>query len=145
MRSVAPDRVSSPLAGLPPLTLSVAAPQPASPPSPARRRRGRARLCLERRRPSDTRPICSPGLIPRLALPIQVVDGFSLMTYDFTPSHARDGVALSPPNSPLPWVRECLDKLLEWPASIFQKPEGVEAKVLMGLNFYGYRYLLQVC
>ncbi|XP_010901466.1 chitinase domain-containing protein 1 isoform X1 [Esox lucius] len=51
-----------------------------------------------------------------------VVDGFSLMTYDF--SSGRPG-----PSSPLPWVRECVLELsptTQW-----------RHKILLGLNLYG--------
>ncbi|XP_052322908.1 chitinase domain-containing protein 1 isoform X2 [Oncorhynchus keta] len=51
-----------------------------------------------------------------------VVDGFSLMTYDF--SSGRPG-----PSSPLPWLRECVLELSpnnQW-----------RHKILLGLNLYG--------
>uniref|UniRef100_A0A673X7Z5 Chitinase domain-containing protein 1 n=1 Tax=Salmo trutta TaxID=8032 RepID=A0A673X7Z5_SALTR len=51
-----------------------------------------------------------------------VVDGFSLMTYDF--SSGRAG-----PSSPLPWLRECVLELSpnnQW-----------RHKILLGLNLYG--------
>ncbi|KFO84288.1 Chitinase domain-containing protein 1, partial [Buceros rhinoceros silvestris] len=54
------------------------------------------------------------------------IDGFSLMTYDYSTPH-RPG-----PNSPLPWVRACvqvLDPNSKW-----------RNKILLGLNFYGMDY-----
>ncbi|XP_064423115.1 chitinase domain-containing protein 1 [Latimeria chalumnae] len=55
-----------------------------------------------------------------------VVDGFSLMTYDYS-SPQRPG-----PNSPLPWVRGCVQVL---------DPESKwRRKILLGLNFYGMDY-----
>ncbi|XP_053383111.1 chitinase domain-containing protein 1-like [Mercenaria mercenaria] len=56
------------------------------------------------------------------------VDKFSLMTYDFS-NPSRPG-----PNSPLPWVRQCVSVL---------DPEGTSpyrSKILLGLNFYGNDY-----
>ncbi|XP_059507916.1 chitinase domain-containing protein 1 isoform X1 [Stegostoma tigrinum] len=56
----------------------------------------------------------------------QVVDAFSLMTYDFSNQH-RPG-----PNSPLPWIQACVQKL---------DPDAVwRNKILLGLNFYGMDY-----
>ncbi|XP_038620638.1 chitinase domain-containing protein 1 isoform X2 [Tachyglossus aculeatus] len=52
-----------------------------------------------------------------------LVDGFSLMTYDYS-SPQRPG-----PNAPLPWVRACIQRLdpdARW-----------RPKILLGLNFYG--------
>ncbi|KAM8893143.1 chitinase domain-containing protein 1 [Spinachia spinachia] len=52
-----------------------------------------------------------------------VVDGFSLMTYDYS-SGGRPG-----PSSPLPWVRDCVLQLApdtQW-----------RQKILLGLNLYG--------
>ncbi|XP_066491906.1 chitinase domain-containing protein 1 [Tiliqua scincoides] len=55
-----------------------------------------------------------------------VVDGFSLMTYDYS-SPQRPG-----PNSPLPWMRACVQML---------DPESKwRNKILLGLNFYGMDY-----
>ncbi|XP_068004680.1 chitinase domain-containing protein 1 isoform X5 [Melanerpes formicivorus] len=54
------------------------------------------------------------------------IDSFSLMTYDYSTPH-RPG-----PNSPLPWVRACvqvLDPDAKW-----------RSKILLGLNFYGMDY-----
>ncbi|MEQ2310232.1 Chitinase domain-containing protein 1 [Ameca splendens] len=52
-----------------------------------------------------------------------VVDGFSLMTYDYS-SGPRPG-----PSSPLPWIRDCVLQLApntQW-----------RQKILLGLNLYG--------
>ncbi|XP_039389421.1 chitinase domain-containing protein 1 [Mauremys reevesii] len=55
-----------------------------------------------------------------------VVDSFSLMTYDYS-TPQRPG-----PNSPLPWVRACVQVL---------DPESKwRSKILLGLNFYGMDY-----
>lgn len=61
--------------------------------------------------------------VDRLA---DVVDYFSLMTYDYS-SPARPG-----PNSPIQWVRKCVETL---------DPDGYHrSQILLGLNFYGYDY-----
>ncbi|XP_035885782.1 chitinase domain-containing protein 1 isoform X2 [Phyllostomus discolor] len=55
-----------------------------------------------------------------------VLDGFSLMTYDY-PTAQQPG-----PNAPLSWVRACvqvLDPKSRW-----------RSKILLGLNFYGMDY-----
>ncbi|XP_010769757.1 chitinase domain-containing protein 1 [Notothenia coriiceps] len=57
------------------------------------------------------------------------VDGFSLMTYDYS-SGARAG-----PSSPLPWVRDCVLQLApntQW-----------RQKILLGLNMYGLDFASQ--
>jgi len=54
------------------------------------------------------------------------VDFFSLMTYDYS-SPQRPG-----PNSPLSWVRECVELLAPSP--------DLRSKILLGLNFYGFAY-----
>ncbi|XP_062831881.1 chitinase domain-containing protein 1 isoform X2 [Anolis carolinensis] len=55
-----------------------------------------------------------------------VVDSFSLMTYDYS-APQRPG-----PNSPLPWMRACVQML---------DPESKwRNKILLGLNFYGMDY-----
>ncbi|XP_041054394.1 chitinase domain-containing protein 1 isoform X2 [Carcharodon carcharias] len=56
----------------------------------------------------------------------QVVDGFSLMTYDYSNSH-RPG-----PNSPIPWIRACVQ--------ILDPDANWRSKILLGLNFYGMDY-----
>lgn len=55
-----------------------------------------------------------------------LVDSFSFMTYDYS-SPERPG-----PNSPLPWVRACIQTLD--PSSKWR------SKILLGLNFYGMDY-----
>ncbi|GCB75038.1 hypothetical protein scyTo_0020874 [Scyliorhinus torazame] len=55
-----------------------------------------------------------------------VVDAFSLMTYDYSNSH-RPG-----PNSPIPWIRACVQKL--------DPDANWRSKILLGLNFYGMIY-----
>jgi chitinase domain-containing protein 1 len=55
------------------------------------------------------------------------VDGFSLMTYDF--SHASPG-----PNSPLEWVRQQVNY---WAG---ESKHETRRKILMGMPFYGYRF-----
>lgn len=57
-----------------------------------------------------------------------VVDAFSLMTYDYS-SVRRPG-----PNSPLPWIKETVETLV---------PEADDPRrslILLGLNFYGAAY-----
>ncbi|XP_004069644.1 chitinase domain-containing protein 1 [Oryzias latipes] len=57
------------------------------------------------------------------------VDGFSLMTYDYS-SGARPG-----PSAPLPWVKDCVLQLApsaEW-----------RQKILLGLNLYGLDFASQ--
>ena len=55
-----------------------------------------------------------------------VVDYFSLMTYDYS-SPQRPG-----PNSPIKWIRKCVETL---------DPNNYHReKILLGLNFYGYDY-----
>jgi chitinase domain-containing protein 1 len=56
------------------------------------------------------------------------VDAFSLMTYDFS-NPQRPG-----PNSPLTWVRSCVEKLVPHP------DDPRRSKILIGLNFYGNDY-----
>ncbi|KAM5246874.1 chitinase domain-containing protein 1 isoform 1-T1 [Ctenodactylus gundi] len=55
-----------------------------------------------------------------------VLDGFSLMTYDYSTSQ------LPGPNAPLSWVRVCV-QILD-PKSMWR------SKILLGLNFYGMDY-----
>ncbi|CAH1774190.1 unnamed protein product [Owenia fusiformis] len=57
-----------------------------------------------------------------------VVDGISLMTYDFS-NAMRPG-----PNSPLLWIQKCVEYL----APDADSPN--RQKILLGLNFYGYDY-----
>ncbi|KAK8404694.1 hypothetical protein O3P69_007743 [Scylla paramamosain] len=56
------------------------------------------------------------------------VDAFSLMTYDFS-SFQSPG-----PNSPLWWVRDCVERLVPDASS----PD--RSKILLGLNLYGLDY-----
>lgn len=56
------------------------------------------------------------------------VDKFSLMTYDFS-DPSRPG-----PNSPLPWVKQCVSVLDPTGTSPYR------SKILLGLNFYGNDY-----
>ncbi|KAM4778514.1 chitinase domain-containing protein 1 isoform 3-T4 [Cyanocitta cristata] len=55
-----------------------------------------------------------------------VIDSFSLMTYDYSAPH-RPG-----PNSPLPWVRACVE--------VLDPDSKWRNKILLGLNFYGMDY-----
>lgn len=73
------------------------------------------------------------------------VDGFSLMTYDFSSAY-RPG-----PNAPIGWVRACLQLLLPVSAAKHQRDKKIDrkatnyqlaAKILMGINFYGNDYVL---
>ncbi|XP_057692918.1 chitinase domain-containing protein 1 [Corythoichthys intestinalis] len=60
---------------------------------------------------------------------VQVVDAFSLMTYDYS-SGLKPG-----PNAPLSWVKECILQLApnkEW-----------RSKILLGLNLYGVDFANQ--
>nr|XP_031360915.1 chitinase domain-containing protein 1 isoform X2 [Lonchura striata domestica] len=54
------------------------------------------------------------------------IDSFSLMTYDYSAPH-RPG-----PNSPLPWVRACVE--------VLDPDSKWRNKILLGLNFYGMDY-----
>lgn len=67
-----------------------------------------------------------PGLFDRndFEILVAVLDGFSLMSYDFG-SPNRPG-----PNAPLHWVRECI-------MALSPEPGKLRAKILLGLNFYG--------
>ncbi|XP_065179708.1 chitinase domain-containing protein 1-like [Sycon ciliatum] len=59
------------------------------------------------------------------------VDGFSLMTYDFS-SPASPG-----PNAPIGWMEECVKALAP------SAHDQYRSKILLGLNFYGYSYSSQ--
>ncbi|XP_078439602.1 glycosyl hydrolase superfamily protein [Wolffia australiana] len=63
---------------------------------------------------------------------VDFVDGFSLMTYDFSGPHNPG------PNAPLPWIKSTLDLLLNDPAI---SPEAAR-KIFVGINFYGNDFLL---
>uniref|UniRef100_UPI00398E5169 chitinase domain-containing protein 1-like n=1 Tax=Pristiophorus japonicus TaxID=55135 RepID=UPI00398E5169 len=56
----------------------------------------------------------------------QLVDGFSLMTYDYS-NRLRPG-----PNSPVPWIQACVQ--------ILDPDANWRSKILLGLNFYGVDY-----
>lgn len=56
-----------------------------------------------------------------------VLDGFSLMTYDYS-SHGRPG-----PNAPVQWMRECV-------LSLSPEKGKQRSKILLGLNFYGQEF-----
>ncbi|XP_071447535.1 chitinase domain-containing protein 1 [Hetaerina americana] len=69
------------------------------------------------------------------------VDAFSLMTYDFS-SFQRPG-----PSAPLAWVHGCIEKLVPTPDkddeisdSEFAAFVRKRAKILLGLNLYGYDF-----
>ncbi|XP_078493353.1 chitinase domain-containing protein 1 [Ciona intestinalis] len=58
---------------------------------------------------------------------VPLVDAFSLMTYDYSVGLGKTG-----PNAPIEWMEKCVKKL---------DPEAkYRAKILLGLNFYGYGY-----
>ncbi|KMZ56455.1 Chitinase, family GH18 [Zostera marina] len=62
-----------------------------------------------------------------------VVDGFSLMTYDFSSS-------LSPgPNAPLIWIRSCLQILL---GNNDNYDANLASKIFLGINFYGNDFVI---
>ncbi|KAL5999054.1 hypothetical protein ACLOJK_010004 [Asimina triloba] len=61
------------------------------------------------------------------------VDGFSLMTYDFSGPH-RPG-----PNAPLSWIRSCLQLIL---GSIDNFALSRAPKIFLGINFYGNDFVL---
>ncbi|XP_012282892.1 chitinase domain-containing protein 1 [Orussus abietinus] len=56
------------------------------------------------------------------------VEAFSLMTYDYS-SVQRPG-----PNSPLDWVRQCVEELVP------NQDDPNRSKILLGINFYGNNY-----
>lgn len=56
-----------------------------------------------------------------------MVDGFSMMTYDY-PHYYKPG-----PVSPYNWVRDCVLELV--PVN-----NSLRKKILLGMNFYGYAY-----
>eukprot|EP00268_Persea_americana_P027279 TRINITY_DN26700_c0_g1_i1.p1 TRINITY_DN26700_c0_g1~~TRINITY_DN26700_c0_g1_i1.p1 ORF type:complete len:482 (+),score=54.71 TRINITY_DN26700_c0_g1_i1:127-1446(+) len=61
------------------------------------------------------------------------VDGFSLMTYDFSGPHSPG------PNAPLNWIRSSLQMLLGDTAN--GSPSHVD-KIFLGINFYGNDFIL---
>lgn len=60
-----------------------------------------------------------------------VVDGFSLMTYDFSVPHNPG------PNAPLKWIRSILKLLL----SSDNGGQELAKKIFVGINFYGNDFL----
>jgi len=62
----------------------------------------------------------------------EYIDGFSLMTYDFS-SPQRPG-----PNAPLSWITQNILRLL--PPDHRTSASQLGHKILMGMNFYGYEY-----
>jgi chitinase domain-containing protein 1 len=78
---------------------------------------------------------------------VDEVDYFSVMTYDHAGALQKAG-----PNSPLQWMREVVEGLLEADedeedeeedfSDLADKPSGSRkgSKILMGLPFYGYRF-----
>ena len=68
------------------------------------------------------------------------VDGFSLMTYDYSNMY-RPG-----PNAPLPWLKACLHLLIRNKREDSMHGSNLDEenpafKILMGLNFYGNDFL----
>ena len=61
---------------------------------------------------------------------VDFVDGFSLMTYDFSGPHSPG------PNSPLSWVRSTLELLLK------NGERETARKIFVGINFYGNDFFL---
>lgn len=61
------------------------------------------------------------------------VDGFSLMTYDFSGPHNPG------PNAPLKWIRFTLQLLLGSPGI---KAHSLARKIFLGINFYGNDFVL---
>lgn len=59
------------------------------------------------------------------------VDGFSLMTYDFSGPHNPG------PNAPLKWIDSTLQLLLGT-----NKNSALASKILLGINFYGNDFIL---
>lgn len=70
----------------------------------------------------------APGMIEEEDLDrmSDYVTYFSLMTYDYS-STARPG-----PNSPLNWVRKCIE--------VLDPHKYHRSQILLGLNFYGYDF-----
>lgn len=61
------------------------------------------------------------------------VDGFSLMTYDFSGPHNPG------PNAPLKWIHSTLQLLL---GSVGKSDQSLARKILLGINFYGNDFAL---
>eukprot|EP00250_Pteridium_aquilinum_P008619 c18084_g1_i1 orf=53-1369(+) len=72
-----------------------------------------------------------------MAILHKYVDGFSLMTYDYSNPY-RPG-----PCAPIPWIQACLHLLLGGKQKVGGLDEKDSAtKILMGLNFYGNDFVL---
>ncbi|XP_069751166.1 chitinase domain-containing protein 1 isoform X2 [Narcine bancroftii] len=78
--------------------------------------------------PAITPGTNQPGMFGKQDLDqlAQVVDGFSLMTYDYS-NAPRPG-----PSSPIPWIQACVQ--------ILDPDANWRSKILLGLNFYGMDY-----
>nr|AII99858.1 chitinase [Cicer arietinum] len=63
----------------------------------------------------------------------EVVDGFSLMTYDFSNPHNPG------PNAPLKWIQIILQMLLGASAN---RAQNIPPKIFLGINFYGNDFSL---
>ncbi|TKY61272.1 Chitinase domain-containing protein 1 [Spatholobus suberectus] len=63
----------------------------------------------------------------------EAVDGFSLMTYDFSSPHNPG------PNTPLKWIQIVLQLLL---GTSGNRAQSLAPKILLGLNFYGNDFSL---
>ncbi|XP_054782959.1 uncharacterized protein LOC129290263 [Prosopis cineraria] len=63
----------------------------------------------------------------------EAVDGFSLMTYDFSSPHNPG------PNAPLKWIQFTLNLLLSTPG---HRAKSLTNKILLGINFYGNDFSL---
>ena len=61
------------------------------------------------------------------------VDGFSLMTYDFSSPHNPG------PNAPLKWIRSILNLLLGNSRNGYS---SLAPKIFLGINFYGNDFIL---
>lgn len=61
------------------------------------------------------------------------VDGFSLMTYDFS------GPNNPGPNAPIQWIRFTLQLLLGPPGN---NAQSLAPKIFLGINFYGNDFVL---
>jgi len=62
------------------------------------------------------------------------VDGFSLMTYDFS------GPQNPGPNAPLPWIRSSLQMLLG--GNTESGTQSHARKIFVGINFYGNDFIM---
>eukprot|EP00111_Clytia_hemisphaerica_P025037 TCONS_00073716-protein len=71
----------------------------------------------------------TPGMFDRndFELLAPIVDGFSLMTYDY-PHYGSPGAV-----APYDWIKDCVENLVP-EKTLFRQ------KLLLGLNFYGYTY-----